>query len=76
MSVKIRLKKVGRTHNRIFRIVVVNEQAKRDGKVLAELGTYAPKSNPSVTQLNETDLKEWLKRGAIPTDIVRKICKI
>lgn len=70
MAVKIRLKKLGRTHRPYFRMCAVDARAPRDGRVIEELGHYDP-------MLPETDARAILKKdridywvgvGAQPTD--------
>ena len=74
MSVRIRLSKVGKTHQVSFRIVACDSRVKRDGKFLENLGFYNPhKKVPEDFKLNEARYDAWLKRGAKPTEGVLKL---
>ena len=74
MAVKMRLKRMGKKRNPIYRIVVADSRAPRDGRFIEELGTYDP--NPSVFNLKEESVKKWLANGAQPTETVGKLLKI
>ncbi len=53
MAVKIRLRRMGRKKAPFYRIVVADSRAPRDGRVIAEIGTYDPNTDPSTFQVNE-----------------------
>ena len=55
-----------------YRIVVADSRSKRDGKCIAEIGTYDPNIEPSAYKVNEEEAKKWLAAGAQPTDVVAK----
>jgi small subunit ribosomal protein S16 len=77
MSVRIRMKKMGRKHRPYFRICAMNIRAPRDGKVLEELGTYdplVPDTDARVT-LNKERVDYWLSVGAQPSVNVRAFIK-
>ena len=71
MAVKLRLKRMGSKQRPFYRIVAADSRAKRDGKVIEEVGTYNP-LNGEVTTKDELVMK-WLGNGAIPTDTVRNM---
>ena len=71
--VKIRLKRMGRKKLPIYKIVVADARAKRDGKTIDILGTYNPKSKE--LRLDVEKVKEWLAKGAQPTDRVASLIK-
>ena len=52
-----------------------DSRSKRDGKCIAEIGTYDPNIEPSAYKVNEEEAKKWLAAGAQPTDVVAKIFK-
>ena len=69
MAVRIRLKKMGRTHRPFFRICAMDQRAPRDGRVIEELGTYDPmvgETDARVTLKSER-VDYWLSVGAKPT---------
>lgn len=74
MAVAIRLKRGGRTHEPYYRVVVVDSRARRDGRVLEELGVYQPCARPEPkVQVDTRRALAWLYQGAQPTDTVRKV---
>jgi len=76
MAVKIRLRRMGYKRNPIYRIVVADSRSPRDGRCIAEIGTYNPNTDPAEFHVNEEEAKKWLANGAQPTDIVAKILKL
>lgn len=73
--VKIRLKRMGQKKAPFYRIVVADERSPRDGKCIAEIGTYDPNQEPSAFKIDEEAAKNWLSKGAQPTDVVAKLMK-
>ena len=53
MSVKIRLRRTGKLKTPHYRIVVADSRSPRDGKCIAEIGTYDPNTDPSTFHINE-----------------------
>ncbi len=76
MSVKIRLKRMGKIRVPQYRIVVVDSRKKRDGKVIEEIGTYQPKEEPSLIDVTSDRAQYWLGVGAQPSDAVAALLKI
>ncbi len=76
MSVKIRLKRMGKIRVPQYRIVVVDSRKKRDGKVIEEIGTYRPKEEPSFIAVTSDRAQYWLGVGAQPSEAVAAILKI
>ncbi len=66
MSVRIRMKKMGRKHRPFFRICAMEIRVPRDGRVLEELGTYDPMvpETDARARLNSERIKYWLSVGA------------
>lgn len=73
MAVKLRLKRMGAKKKPFYRVVVADSRAKRDGKVIEEVGTYNPLTSPAEIKLNKEEIMKWLNNGAEPTDTVRNI---
>lgn len=73
MSLKLRFKRFGTNKKPFYRLVAMEESFPRDGKVVAELGYYDPKTNPKTINFVKDAIQGWLKKGAIPTDPVRRI---
>ena len=76
MAVKLRLTRVGSKKNPIYRVVAADSRSPRDGKFIEIVGRYNPQTDPSTIELNEDKVKEWLSKGAQPTESVRKLLKI
>ena len=76
MAVKMRLKRLGKKRNPIYRIVVADARSPRDGKFIDEIGTYDPNFDPSVIKIDEEAAKKWLNNGAKPTETVAKLLKV
>ncbi len=74
--VKMRLKRMGQKKAPFYRIVVADERAPRDGRFIAEIGTYDPTKDPSVIKFDEEAAKQWLANGAQPTETVGKLLKV
>lgn len=75
MATKIRLKRLGKIRSPHYRIIVIDERAKRDGKAIEEVGIYHPKNDPSIIQVNSERVQYWLGVGAQPSDAVVAILK-
>jgi small subunit ribosomal protein S16 len=73
---RIRLRRVGKKKQPMYRIVVADSRAPRDGAFVESLGYYHPLNNPSTIVLNEERAKHWLDHGAQPSDRVAKLLKI
>lgn len=71
--VKIRLKRVGAKKAPFYHIVVADSRSPRDGKIIEQLGTYDPMTNPATIVLNKEKVAEWIKNGAKPTDSVKSL---
>ncbi len=76
MAVKLRLTRVGSKKNPIYRVVAADARAPRDGKFLDIVGRYNPQTDPSTIDLDESKVKDWLGKGAQPTEAVAKLIKI
>jgi small subunit ribosomal protein S16 len=76
VSVKIRLKRLGKIRVPQYRIVVVDSRKKRDGRVIEEIGKYHPKEDPSYIDVVSDRAQYWLGVGAQPSDAVAALLKI
>ena len=75
MAVHMRLTRVGSKKNPIYRVVVADSRSPRDGKFLEILGRYNPQTEPSTIELNEQKVKDWLSKGAQPSNAVTRLLK-
>jgi small subunit ribosomal protein S16 len=73
--VRIRLTRVGSKKNPIWRVVVADKRSPRDGRVIENVGTYNPQTDPSTVTLKAERLEHWIAKGAQPTDQVLKLMK-
>ena len=72
--VRIRLKRLGTKMRPYYRLVVMDSRKPRDGRALEEVGLYHPISpEGQQVQLKEDRIKEWLSKGAQPSNTVRKL---
>lgn len=71
--VKIRLQRFGKKKAPFYHIVVADSKSPRDGKIIEQLGTYDPMTNPETIVLNKEKVAEWIKNGAKPTDTVKAL---
>lgn len=76
MSVKIRLKRLGKIRAPHYRVVVADSRTKRDGRVIEEIGLYKPTLNPSLIQIDSERALYWLSVGAQPTEAVLALLKL
>ena len=76
MSVRLRLTRIGSRKNPVWRVVVADQRAKRDGRVIEIVGHYNAQTNPSTIVLDEERVRDWLARGAQPSESVRKLLRI
>ncbi len=75
MATKIRLTRIGSKKNPIYRVVVADARAPRDGRFIEIVGRYNPLTNPSTIDLDEEKVRDWIAKGAQPTDAVRRLLK-
>jgi small subunit ribosomal protein S16 len=75
MAVKLRLTRVGSKKNPIYRVVAADSRAPRDGRFIEIVGQYNPQPDPSLIELDEAKIKDWLSKGAQPTDSVKRLLK-
>jgi small subunit ribosomal protein S16 len=74
--VKIRLTRVGSKKNAIYRVVVADARAPRDGRNIETIGRYNPQPNPSIVEIDLDKANRWMAQGAQPTSAVRKLMRI
>ncbi len=76
MAVKIRLARHGSKKAPFYRIVVADARSPRDGRFIDRVGTYNPRTDPSEIRVDAQKAKEWLAKGAQPTNQVRKLLEV
>jgi small subunit ribosomal protein S16 len=75
MAVRIRLRREGRKKLPMYRIVVADKDSPRDGRFIETIGTYRPKSATDNVTLDADKAREWLAKGATPSDTVAGLFK-
>ena len=75
MAVRIRLTRVGSKKNPIYRVVVADGRSPRDGRFIEIVGRYNPQTEPSTIELDEEKVKDWIAKGAQPSDAVARLLK-
>jgi len=74
VSAKIRLKRFGAKKRPYYRIVVMDSREPRDGRAIDEVGFYHPiEAEEKQLEVKEERIREWLDKGAEPSDTVRKL---
>jgi small subunit ribosomal protein S16 len=75
MAARIRLARVGSKKNPVYRVVVADSRSPRDGKFIEIVGRYNPQTDPSTIELDEAKLKDWISKGAQPSESVQRLLK-
>ena len=75
MAVRMRLTRVGSKKNPIYRVVVADSRSPRDGKFIEIVGRYNPQHDPSLIEFDEDRVREWLGKGAQPSNAVARLLK-
>ena len=70
---KIKLQRTGKRNQPSYRIVVQEARSKNSGTYIDLLGTYNPLTEPFTLNLDKKKYLEWVKKGAQPTDTVRRL---
>ena len=71
----MRLTRVGSKKNPIYRVVVADSRSPRDGRFIEIVGRYNPQPDPSLIEFDEGKVRDWLGKGATPTESVRRLLK-
>jgi small subunit ribosomal protein S16 len=75
MAARIRLARVGSKKNPVYRVVVADSRSPRDGKFIEIVGRYNPQTDPSTIELDEAKVRDWIAKGAQPSDSVQRLLK-
>jgi len=71
--VKIRLTRLGKKGQPVYRIVAIDSRKKRDGAYIENLGSYNPSVTPEEIKIDRKGIEEWVKKGAQISDKVREL---
>jgi len=75
MAVRIRLSRIGRKKTPFYSLVAIDSRSKRDGAFLSNIGTYDGLKG-TVVNFNEEIYKDWVSKGAIPSDSAKKVYRV
>ena len=75
MAVKMRLRRMGAKKAPFYRVVVADSRYPRDGRIIEEIGTYDPMTEPRTVKIDAEKAKKWIANGAQPTDTVKSLLK-
>ncbi len=73
--VKIRLRRMGAKKAPFYRVVVADSRYPRDGRFIEEIGYYNPQTEPADVKIDADKAKDWLAKGAQPTETVKSLLK-
>lgn len=73
--VRIRLRRVGKRKQPVYRVVVADSHSPRDGRFIEIIGQYKPLSNPSEITIDTDKALDWLRKGARPSESVTALLK-
>lgn len=75
MATRIRLRRVGRKKVPLYRIVVAERLAPRDGRFIEVIGTYNPKAETNQVTVDAEKARAWIAKGATPSETVQSLLK-
>ena len=75
MATRIRLRRIGRKKLPLYRIVIADQEAPRDGRFIEIIGTYNPKGESAAekVQVDAEKARQWIAKGATPSDTVQSL---
>ena len=73
MAVKLRLRRIGKKKQPVYKVVAADSRSPRDGKFLEAIGLYNPLTDPATLDIKEERALYWLNVGAQPTDTVKSL---
>ena len=71
--VKIRLTRVGKKKAPFYHIVVADSRFATSGRIIEQIGTMDPMTDPATIKLDVEKAQDWIKKGAKPTDTVKAL---
>jgi small subunit ribosomal protein S16 len=75
MALKIRLRRMGRRNAPTYRLVVAESSMPRDGRIVANIGHYNPRTEPLTLSVDRAKALQWIGKGAVPTDTALALLK-
>ncbi len=76
MAVRLRLMRMGKKRQPVYRVVVMDQRAPRDGRYIEQIGRYDARQEPSLVEIDNERAADWLAKGARPSETVEKLLNI
>ena len=76
MAVRMRLMRMGKTKQPVYRVVIIDQRAPRDGRYIEQIGRYDARQDPSLIEIDNERAADWLAKGAQPSETVEKLLNI
>lgn len=76
MAVRLRLMRMGKRKQPVYRVVVMDQRAPRDGRYIEQIGRYDARQDPSLIEIDNERAVDWLAKGAQPSETVEKLLNI
>ena len=76
MAVRLRLMRMGKKKQPVYRVVVMDQRAPRDGRYIEQIGRYDARQEPSLVEIDNERAADWLAKGAQPSETVEKLLNI
>lgn len=73
--VRIRLRRQGAKKQPTYRVVVADQRAPRDGRIVENIGFFNPRTEPETVQIDVERARYWLSVGALPSEAVQRLLK-
>jgi len=70
---KVKLSRQGKKNQAHYRVVIQEAKSKRDGKIVEKIGFYDPLTKPATIEIDLKKYKNWLIKGAQPTNRVKNL---
>ncbi|HMO53332.1 MAG TPA: 30S ribosomal protein S16 [Tepidiformaceae bacterium] len=71
--IRIRLRRIGKKRHPHYRVVVVDQPSRRDGRFIETLGSYDPHQDPPSLIIDGDKAKDWITKGAQPSEAAEKL---
>ena len=76
MAVRLRLMRMGKKKQPTYRVVAADSRKARNGRFIEIVGTYNPRQEPSLIEIDNERALHWLRHGAQPSERVQKLLVI
>ena len=76
MAVRLRLMRMGKKKQPVYRVVAIDQRAPRDGRYIEQIGRYDARQEPSLVEIDNERAADWLAKGAQPSETVEKLLNI